>query len=117
MRWYLDEQISPRVAEVLRDKHEVDVKSCLEVGMAGETDAAQLEYATQHDRLLVSYNKKDFILLANQWYRMSKSFRGIGLFDRNTIPQDQLTAQVRTLLKTDGSTEFPPSTVTFLKPE
>ena len=56
---YLDEDISPLLAELLK-KEGVDAISALEVGVLGESDDVQLDYACQEGRVLVTFNVGDF---------------------------------------------------------
>jgi predicted nuclease of predicted toxin-antitoxin system len=78
---YLDEDVSPRVAEALR-RQGFDVLHVREVGRMGEPDAAQLEFAAAHQRALFSYNRIEFEELAVQWFREGREHWGIVLSPR-----------------------------------
>jgi predicted nuclease of predicted toxin-antitoxin system len=73
VKLYLDEDMSSRVAQALRSKG-FDVVSSHEVGNDGLSDEEQLHYATKEGRHLVTYNAKDFLALANQWYQRGRRF-------------------------------------------
>jgi hypothetical protein len=60
---YLDEMISPRVAEGLRRKGH-DVATAAERGALGSTDARQLALAIEESRALVTFDLRDFSVLA-----------------------------------------------------
>jgi predicted nuclease of predicted toxin-antitoxin system len=63
VKYYLDEDLSPKIAEILR-KDGIDAVSAHEVGMLQESDFAQLEYASSHKRCMVTKNRNDFIKLS-----------------------------------------------------
>jgi hypothetical protein len=78
---YLDEDVSPRVAEALR-RQGFDVLHVMEVGRMGEPDEAQLEFAAAHQRALFSYNRVEFEELAVQWFMEGREHWGIVLSPR-----------------------------------
>lgn len=61
MRVYLDEDISPRVAENARGRCGIDAISAYEIGALGWHDDVQLRYAAEQGRCLVTPNRDDFI--------------------------------------------------------
>ena len=63
MRLYLDEMISPRVAEGLR-RRGYDVVAAAERETLGRSDARQLAEAIQERRALVTFDIRDFSVLA-----------------------------------------------------
>lgn len=85
MKVYLDEDLSPGIAHLLR-RRGVDATSALEVGNSQLGDRAQLEYATRQARAIVTRNVVDFLELArdavasNAWHAgiilIPSSFRG-----------------------------------------
>ncbi|MCS6903362.1 MAG: DUF5615 family PIN-like protein [Candidatus Bipolaricaulota bacterium] len=80
---YLDEDVSPKVAEALR-RQGFDVIHALEVGRVGEnySDEAQLEYAASHQRVIFSYNRVEFEELAARWFIAKREHWGIVLSPR-----------------------------------
>src|SRR5690242_16357996 len=58
-RLYLDEDVIPEVARLLRARG-IDVISVHEVGATGLSDEQQLERATAEDRVLLTNNYRDF---------------------------------------------------------
>ncbi len=66
---YLDEDVSPKVAEALR-RQGFDVIHAIEVGRIGEAypDQSQLEFAASQGRMIFSYNRVEFEILATQWF-------------------------------------------------
>jgi len=96
VKLYLDEDMSSRVAQALRSKG-FDVLSSHEVGNDGLSDEEQLGYATKEGRHLVTYNAKDFLALANQWYEKGQRFPKILILREERSPRHDLGAQVKTL--------------------
>jgi predicted nuclease of predicted toxin-antitoxin system len=100
MKFYLDEDLSPRIALILR-KNGVDALSCHEAGMIGASDPQQLEFAAREKRCLVTRNRDDFISLTLQFFDDHRPHFGV-LIVPYTIPGDQFVRIAR-LLKTFAS--------------
>src|SRR5690606_17252571 len=62
VRYHLDESVDPAVAIGLR-RRGVDATTSGEQGLLGTTDERQLDFATFHQRLLVTHDQ-DFLRLA-----------------------------------------------------
>ena len=63
MKALLDEQLSPRIAQLFRDRGH-DVQAVVDRrDLAGRTDRVILEIATAEDRAVITNNVKDFRLL------------------------------------------------------
>jgi len=75
---YLDEALSPTIAELLRD-HRVDVSTAQEVGNAQLDARAQLAYATREGRAIVTSNVVDFVALAREAIATNTEHAGIVL--------------------------------------
>ena len=95
MRLYLDEDLSPRIAEALR-RLGIDSVSAHEVGAIGATDAEQLERAVAEQRCLVTRNRDDFILLTLERYAHQDAHFGI-LIVPHTLPADDFGRIARAL--------------------
>lgn len=100
MKYYLDEDQSPKIARILR-KNGVDALSCHEVGMVGASDLEQLEFAAREKRCLVTRNRDDFIKLTLQFFHDHRPHYGV-LIVPYTIPGDQFS-QIARLLKAFAS--------------
>ena len=74
MKVYLDEDLSPIVAQILREKG-VDAVSAHEVGNVQLDDRAQLTEATRDGRAIVTANVVDFLALTTR-SRGTRSTRG-----------------------------------------
>ena len=84
MKLYLDEDISPRVAELLRKKG-VDAVSAHEKDMRGASDEEQLITAVNEERVMVTRNRNDFIALTVRFFQDLKPHFGL-IFIPHSIP-------------------------------
>ena len=76
MKLYLDEDLSPRVVALLRERG-LDVTGAHEVGHTGLSDLEQLRYAAREGRCLVTRNVADFLELVRQLINRQESHAGI----------------------------------------
>lgn len=76
LKLYLDEDIDPHLATALRNRG-FNVVTVSEVGLRGETDREQLEYAASENRALVTFNIRDFARLHREWQYEGKQHSGI----------------------------------------
>ena len=78
MKVYLDEDLSPLIAALLRERG-LDVTTAHEVGNVQLDDRAQLAYATREGRAIVTANVVDFIELAHETVATNTEHAGIVL--------------------------------------
>ncbi|MGH9657112.1 MAG: DUF5615 family PIN-like protein [Bryobacteraceae bacterium] len=90
MTFYLDENLSPRIAEMLRARG-LDVVSAHEVGNTRLDDRSQLRYAAGARRAIVTCNIRDFIELAGEFVAANVEHAGIVLVPP-TFPTDDFAA-------------------------
>ncbi len=78
VRLYTDEHISGRLARAL-ERRGYDAVSCAEAGRAdqGISDEAQLVYASQNSRAILTSNHIDFLRLDAAWKRDGRQHAGI----------------------------------------
>jgi hypothetical protein len=76
MNYYLDEDLSPKIAIILK-KNGIDAISAHEVNMQTKSDIEQMEYAYKEKRCMVTRNINDFIKLTVQFFNESRSHYGI----------------------------------------
>ena len=91
MRFYLDEDISPRVAEIARGRCNLDIVSAHEIAALRWTDAQQLEYAGAEDRCMVTCNRDDFIVLTVSAFEALRPHAGL-LIVPYSVPNRRLAA-------------------------
>lgn len=83
MKALLDEQLSPRIAELLRSRGH-DVQAVGErTDLAGRSDRVILETAAGEDRIVVTNNVKDFRPLAAERLVRGESHAGLILLASN----------------------------------
>lgn len=64
IRFHLDEHIDPVVAAALR-RYGIDVTTTVEAGLRTESDEAQLTFAEQENRVIVTHDD-DFLRMASR---------------------------------------------------
>ncbi len=67
MKYYLDEDLSPKIALLLR-KQKIDCISAHEINMLQVPDFEQMQIAAGKKRCLVTKNRDDFIRLTVQFF-------------------------------------------------
>ncbi len=80
IKLYLDEDVDPLLAQVLRDRG-ADCLSTLEAQNLGRSDNDQLEFATGQGRAILTFNVKDFVRLARECTGLGKHHSGIIVSD------------------------------------
>lgn len=83
-RFYTDEDIYAAVAVELR-KAGIDAVSAPEAARLGETDSAQLLWATQENRVLVTFNVHDFARLHHEWMHRGLHHSGLVVSQQRPI--------------------------------
>lgn len=115
MKYYLDEDLSPKIVEILT-KHKIDAVSAHDVGMTQASDMEQLEYASSKGRCLVTRNRNDFSRLTVQFFNDHRPHAGI-LIIPHTLPCDNFSLISRAVIKYDSahSGSINPYGIDFLK--
>jgi len=81
LKAYVDEDVPLSLAEALRNRG-VDCITTQDACNKGLSDSEQLAFAAGNGRTIVSHNKKDFILLHNEYARSGKRHAGIIVADQ-----------------------------------
>jgi predicted nuclease of predicted toxin-antitoxin system len=82
VRFLLDEDLSPVVAETARGLG-LDAVSVHEIGRRGFGDAEQLDFAARDDRIFLTRNRDDFILLTVETFRTGAAHPGVLIVPRS----------------------------------
>jgi|CXWL01.1.fsa_nt_gi predicted nuclease of predicted toxin-antitoxin system len=86
MKLYFDEHVHPLVAVMLSERG-IDCRTTQEAGNLGMDDEDQLRYATAQGRVLVTFDRRDFLMLARQWASTNQSHAGLILSTQCPIPE------------------------------
>ena len=116
MRYYLDEDLSPRIAWLVREEG-VDATSSHDQGNNTLDDARQLAYAAAEGRCFVTRNRDDFIRLTVQCFEHGAPHAGVLIVPRS-MPSDRFSLIAQALLRYAESRPqgMNPYTIDFLKP-
>lgn len=87
MRFLLDEDLPPLVAEVGRALG-TDVQSVHEIGRIGLPDPEQLLFAAREGRIFVTRNRNDFLRFTAEFYRMNEPHAGLLIVSRK-LPSNE----------------------------
>ena len=114
MKLYLDEDISPKVAVILRKKG-MDALSAHEAGMLEASDEEQLAFAAADKRAMVTRNRDDFITLTVQFFEALKPHKGL-IIVPHTIPGSEFSNLAALLVKIskDYPKDLEPYTIEYL---
>ena len=117
MKFLLDEDVHPRMAEVARGLG-IDVVSVHEIGRRMLSDTEQLELAAQDGRVMVTRNRDDFIQATVAFFRRRKPHAGV-LILPHTLPNSDPERMARALgewcAKRQAVGGLAPYTIDFLK--
>lgn len=95
MKFYIDEDLNPKIAEVLR-KNRIDAISAKEAGMLQASDLEQMEYAASAKRCMVTRNRNDFIKLTVQFFNEHRHHYGV-LIIPGSYPGDRFALAAKAL--------------------
>jgi len=84
IRLYLDEDVPFAFAQALLNRG-IDIITTQQVKNDSLSDAEQLNYVVKVQRTIFTHNKKDFILLHNEYLQNGKEHSGIILSDQLPI--------------------------------
>jgi len=103
IRLYIDEDVWGGLAAALRERN-YDAVSVHEAGRTGLPDEEQLAFAIREERAILTYNKRDFIPLAREYFYTGQTHWGI-VVSRQLAP-GELLRRVLNLLKTSSADDI-----------
>jgi predicted nuclease of predicted toxin-antitoxin system len=86
LRFFLDEDVDPLAARLLRDRG-LDAVCPSEIGRRGVTDEEHLRFATAEGRVLVTFNVRDFVILARRFAAEGREHAGIVVSSQLPAPE------------------------------
>jgi len=117
VKFYLDEDISPRVAELLRKKG-VNAVSAHEKDMRGASDEEQLQVAVNEKRVMVTRNRNDFIALTVRFFYDLKPHHGLVIVPHSILGSNfNLLANLLSACVKKYPRGLEPYTIEFLSQE
>jgi predicted nuclease of predicted toxin-antitoxin system len=96
MKLLLDEHLSPIIAEGLRAKKH-DVICVLETDLERQPDQTVWERAIAEERVVVTYDKGDFLLLFTELFQEGTHHHGLVVIASRTIPSHDFGGLIRAL--------------------
>ena len=100
---YLDEDVNPRLAIILR-KRGFDVLTTAEADMLGQSDPEQLAFAAAQNRTVLTHNVRDYVMLAQRYAEIGQSHAGIIVADQ--VPLKSLLNRILKLLSTQTASDM-----------
>ncbi len=73
---YIDEDVTIQLAITLR-QHKFEAVGAREIGMMSANDETHLAYAAEHQMILLTSNRDDFLRLAHDWAAAGRQHYGI----------------------------------------
>jgi predicted nuclease of predicted toxin-antitoxin system len=112
---YTDEDVTDRLAFLLRERG-YEAESALKAGTTGWSDEEQLAFAASRGWTLLTYNRKDFSILARHWQDTGRDHAGIILSRQfSTRQTGELLRQICHLIESVSADEMR-NTVRNLQP-
>lgn len=102
MKLLLDEQISGKVAERLRDRGHDVTAATDDLSLRGLSDPDLFEVAQQQGRALVTYNRVDFEPIIREYAQMDREHHGLVIVHPTRFPSREfarLTAAIGNLME------------------
>ncbi|MEW6587158.1 MAG: DUF5615 family PIN-like protein [Nitrospirota bacterium] len=119
MKFYIDEDISQKIAEILRENN-VDAVSAHEVGRGGSgiSDEEQLAYASTEGKCLVTYNGRHYITLTSKFFEKEWKHAGLIIIP-SSMPSDNFEMISRSLIEyaRQHREDMPPYSYDFSRTE
>ena len=103
IKLYLDEDVDPLLASVLRERG-IDCLSTRDAQNLGHSDIQQLTFATGEERVMLTFNVKDFLRLAKEWVDSSRHHCGIIVSDH--LPFRVLLRRILVLIQRQAHTDL-----------
>jgi predicted nuclease of predicted toxin-antitoxin system len=115
LKLLLDEMVSGEVADRLSARgHEV-IAATADARLKGSSDDVLFEAAQELKRAIVTYNRDDFLRIAQRWGHEGRRHEGLLIVNPKRHPNDQFSRLVNSLGNFLENFEPYPSFVTWLQ--
>ena len=115
MKLLLDEMISGKVAERLRDRGHDVTAVVSDEGLRGSSDPVVFAIAQEQGRAVVTYNRADFEPIAGAHGEVNRTHCGLVIVNGRRFPSDRFTLLVNALDKLLHGPDLQPGFTTWLK--
>ena len=106
IRLYLDEDSMDRALVRALRAREVDVLTAIEAGLIARPDSQHLSYASDHDRVLFTYNVGDFCRLHDVLLREGRPHAGIICAQQQSYTIGEILRRLLHLIGTVSANEM-----------
>lgn len=103
---YMDEDSTSRSLLLSLRSRGVDVTTALEINRLGDSDEDQLIWATSMERVVFSYNVKDFYHLHTQFLEQGRTHAGVILVQQQKYSIGEILRGVVRLINVKSSEEM-----------
>lgn len=115
MKLLLDEMIPGRIADQLRSSSRDCIAVSEDVALRGLEDAEVFAFAQSEGRVVVTYDRDDYLELHREYVRDARTHEGLVIVNPNRFPPAQTARLAKALRRLVDSFPSQPSFVAWLQ--